>query len=428
MVSKKDIEELLEAGIISKNVSNDIQAYYQHKKGESSNRLFPIFGTLGALLVGLGIILILAHNWDELSKSIKTIFAFTPLLIGQAICGYVLLKKRQEMGWREGATTFLFLSIGASISLISQIYNIPGSLNSFLITWMLLCLPLIYLMRSSMASLLYLIGITMYAMETSYFSYQEPGAYWYWVMLAGVVPHYYGLIKKNPASNFTFLHHWAFPLSILISLGTVSHDAGDFLFVGYFSLLGIYILIGKTRLLQKAPSWANAYLIMGILGSLILLFTFSFEAVWDGLMRPSLSSKEMLLSREVWISVALTLTGFFMLLKQWSGLVFKERNPIEAVFLLFAVIFMVGIASPQGAMVIINLVILLIGLWIVVEGTRKDHLGRLNLGLLIISILILCRFFDTDLSFVLRGIIFVGLGISFFVTNYLMLQKRKKHA
>ena len=84
-----ELPELLEHNIISNDVANTITAYYQSKESEEPNRLFTIFGVLGSALVGLGIILILAHNWDNFSKSIKTFFAFLPLIIGQLACGLV---------------------------------------------------------------------------------------------------------------------------------------------------------------------------------------------------------------------------------------------------------------------------------------------------------------------------------------------------
>jgi uncharacterized membrane protein len=90
----KDIPELLKAGVITKETADSIQDYYQTKSGSSANRLFIVFGILGAILVGLGIILIIAHNWDELSRATKTLFAFLPLLIGQVLCGFVLIKKQ----------------------------------------------------------------------------------------------------------------------------------------------------------------------------------------------------------------------------------------------------------------------------------------------------------------------------------------------
>src|SRR5690554_4271494 len=96
MSIEKDIPELIEAGIITPETAQKIADYYQHKKSSSTNRLFIAFGILGAILVSLGIVLIIAHNWDELSRTTKTIFAFLPLVLTQFLCAFVLLKKRSE--------------------------------------------------------------------------------------------------------------------------------------------------------------------------------------------------------------------------------------------------------------------------------------------------------------------------------------------
>jgi hypothetical protein len=77
--------------------------------------------------------------------------------------------------------------------------------------------------------------------------------------------------------------------------------------------------------------------------------------------------------------------------------------------------------------VLINLLILTIGLLHVREGAKKDHLGILNFGLLVITILTVCRFFDDNISFVIRGVLFVGAGVGFFVANYLMIKRRREN-
>ncbi|MEL7006007.1 MAG: DUF2157 domain-containing protein, partial [Bacteroidota bacterium] len=130
-----ELKELLDNSVIDQEVADNILAYYQLKEVKSQNRLFIVFGILGALLVGLGIVLIIAHNWDDLSKVVKTIFAFIPIIVGQIACLYTLAKKPKDVGWREGASTFLVCAIGASISLISQIYHIEGDLASFVMKW-----------------------------------------------------------------------------------------------------------------------------------------------------------------------------------------------------------------------------------------------------------------------------------------------------
>jgi uncharacterized membrane protein len=159
---QNDIKELVEEQVISNEVATNIENYYKYKKSDSPNRLFTVFAVLGSTLVGLGIILILAHNWDDFSRSIKTIFAFGPLIIGQLIVGYTILKK-ESTTWKEASSVFLFFAVGASMALVSQIYNIPGNFSSYMLTWILLCTPLIYLLKSNASAILHIVFATNYA-------------------------------------------------------------------------------------------------------------------------------------------------------------------------------------------------------------------------------------------------------------------------
>jgi len=184
----KELEELTKAEIISDETAEKIRNYYGRKQSSSSGMLIA-FAIIGAILVGLGIILIIAHNWDELSKPVKVAFAFLPLLIGQFLCGFTLLKKQGQTAWVESSSILLFFAVGVSISLISQIYNIHGNISTFLFVWSLLCMPLIYIMRSYAVSLLYISLITYYAVVSNYtwsFSMKENINFWWMFLL--VVP------------------------------------------------------------------------------------------------------------------------------------------------------------------------------------------------------------------------------------------------
>src|SRR5687768_7904611 len=219
---RRDLKELVGAGVISNDEANRIEEYYRHTRQPSASRMMMVFGILGAILVGLGIILIIAHNWDDFSKVTKTFFAFLPLIAGQLICFYALFKKPQAAVLRESGSAFLFFAVGASIALVSQIYNIPGNFSEFLKVWMILCIPLVYLMRSSVTSLLYISGITYYATDAGYWDFPSKPPYLYWILLLLILPWYYHLFKTRRESNFLKIHNWLIPLSGMITLGTIA--------------------------------------------------------------------------------------------------------------------------------------------------------------------------------------------------------------
>jgi uncharacterized membrane protein len=421
----KDLEELVENQIISKNTAQDIQAYYQSKKTSPQKRLFIVFGILGAILIGLGINLIIAHNWDDFSRPVKAFFAFLPLVLGQLACLYVILKKYESTAWREGSSAFLFFAVGASISLISQIYNIPGDLSSFLLTWAFLTLPLIYMMNSSITSLLFIAGITWYACETEYWSYPKEEAWFYWGLLLAALPHYFMLYKNKPKSNFITFHNWMVSLSVIISLGSLSGNYPQLMYIAYISLFGLLFLIGNFKHFINQKFINNAFLITGTLGTIILLLMLSFDWFWE-----DLSSDEFglgtLIASEFIVSILISGFGVVLFIRMLQKNNFTEVNSLTWSFLAFILIFIIGLAT-EFAYVLINLLILTIGLLHVREGAKKDHLGILNFGLLVITILTVCRFFDDNISFVIRGVLFVGAGVGFFVANYLMIKRRREN-
>ncbi|MEM8507069.1 MAG: DUF2157 domain-containing protein [Bacteroidota bacterium] len=420
----KDIPELIKAKVITQETADRIQEYYKTKSSASTNRLFTVFGVLGAILVGLGIILILAHNWDQLSRTTKTFFAFLPLFIGQVLCGFALIKKQDSIAWTESSAAFLFFSVGASISLVSQVYHIPGNLSVFVLTWMLLCLPLLYVMKSSIVALLYLVGITYYACETSYWSYPSSESYLYWLLLSLAFPHYYLLYKKKPKSNFMVFHNWLIPLSVIITLGTVANRTEELMFIAYFSLFGILYLIGEQDFFLRQRSRNSGYKLLGALGTIVLLLTLSFDWFWEDLRNGDLQFNAVLSTPEFFASTLLSLLGLGLLYFHQKDKAPNKIKPLALVFLLFIIAFLLGRYSSI-AVVLINVYVLAVGIFTIRNGAKQDHLGILNYGLLILTALVVCRFFDTDLSFVVRGIMFVSVGAGFFVANYLMLKKRK---
>ncbi len=420
----KEISDLIKADIITQETADKIFDYYKNKGSSSTNRLFIVFGILGAILVGLGIILILAHNWDELSTGTKTFFAFLPLLVGQVLCGYTLIKRQDSIAWRESGSAFLFFAVGASIALVSQIYNIPGGTGTFLLTWMLLCLPLVYLMHSSITSLLFIGGITYYATHLGYWSYPSTDPYLYWLLLLSVLPKYYNLYKNKPESNFMIFHNWLVPLSVIISLGTVAKRTEELMFIAYISLFGLLYLVGNIDFFTRQKSKNNGYKILGSLGTISLLLALSFDWFWEELRRKEFPFNDIITAPEFYASSITSLLAGVLLYLQQKNKAIMNIKPLAPMFLLFIAAFVLGLSSPI-AVVLINFLVFAIGILTIKDGAKQDNLGILNFGLLVITALVICRFFDRDLSFVIRGLLFVSVGIGFFVANYWLLKKRK---
>ncbi|MGB3181043.1 MAG: DUF2157 domain-containing protein [Cyclobacteriaceae bacterium] len=424
----KELPELLQAGVITEETADGIRKYYGQKKATAAaSRSFTAFAIIGATLVGLGIILILAHNWDELSRTVKSLIAFMPLVAGQALCAYVLFSRRSSTAWREGSAVFLVFAVGASISLISQVYNIPGSFEGFILTWSLLSLPLVYIMQSSLTSLLYITAIALYAGEAG-FGYNSEPPLLYFGLLTLIIPFYIRRIKRHPLSNFNTFHHWLLPASMALSFGSMATREEELMFVAFMSLFGAFYLFGRYLFSDKVAGFRNGFGFIGAVGMIIILLMLSFRDMWQGISTKLSPPSQLYVAPELYLAIVTTLIAAIILIIDIRNRKVSLFQPLANVFWLFPPVFVLGIFQPLAGAILVNLLLLVTGIYFIRQGAVNNHLGILNFGMLIIAALITCRFFDSDLPFSIRGILFILVGIGFFMANFLMIKKRRNHA
>lgn len=419
-----DIEKLVGEEIISLETANRIKAYYKTTAANSSNRLMVIFGVLGAFLIGMGIILILAHNWDLLPRFIKTTFAFIPLLVGQGICAYTLWKKKGSQTWRESTSVFLILSIGAAISLVSQIYHLQGEMQGFLLIWMLLALPVVYIMTSSVSSLLYTAGTFFFTIASfdNYSTIDNPLINW--LLIGLIIPYYLYILKDRFTSNATTFHHWFIPVTIVVTTIYSILSAEYAIVPVLFALLGSFYMIGHSKLIKALRLRTNGYLIIGALGTIIMLLGFSFSGYWDWISENENNWIPETVYSQI-IAALIICAAIALLAKHITSKTFNVRTPIMPIFLLFIVLILIGRFNPETSQLLTNFLVLTIAVLTIKSGVEQDHLGILNYGLIIITTLLICRFFDTNLNFVLRGLLFIVVGVAFFITNSILIKKRR---
>lgn len=402
-----ELDELQQAGIITPEVAQNIRVYAQRRKPDTTNNFLTIFGIIGAILIGLGLILIVAHNWDDLSREVKTIIAFTPLIIGQAGCLWVLVKP-QKMWLKESFSVFTALSIGLCIATVHQIYNLPDShLSDFIRTWILLGIPLVYVMKSKSVALLYMIGTFSYIVSLDdilgTFSYN--GLFLQIGFILAILPFYYQLFKTEANSNYTAVFHWFFTTTLLCVI--FANASEEYIFPLIITSYWAFIYIGKYL---ENTVYYNAYKIIaiaGIAGLLFYSYNFGVNSLWSD-----------------FLYIAVVLFGwqlFYIYKKNWV-----KKQPfdwLEAFPILIIVQVYWGISSY-----ISDLLALALGVWYLTKGLKSHRFLLINFGLVLMTYTIGQRFFDADIPFLLKGLVFIALGVSFFLVNYLIVKKIRKNA
>jgi uncharacterized membrane protein len=410
-----ELPELVENEVISADTAKAIEQYYATRKVQGNSQMV-IFGALGAILVGLGIILIFAHNWDDFSRVTRTILAIAPLVVFQILTGYSILKNKSRV-WKEASGTLLFFSIGAAIALVGQIYNIPGSQGNFLLTWTLLGLPLLYLLSADTIAVLYLVFSTYYAVAIGYFNPHSP--WMYLALIAAFVPYYRKKLRNQGAELYSAsVFNWMVPLSLTIALGAFISGADEFGFVIYIAFLCLMYNISRLPFFKAQLHGWNGYLHLGRIGIALLLLSTSFRWFWKSRLNAPLPEMHFVL---IWL--AFFIGALYVAYVTAKG---KYRfDWYQAVIVIFPVIYLMGTYNDLIPAVLNNLLVLCMGVAAIKEGADRMDFSILNFGLLIISGLIISRFFDTNMSFAVRGLLFIAVGAGFFLANYLVIKKKR---
>lgn len=421
-----DLEELIAAGIISEETAQQIAAYWQDRSRNKPSKLPVVFSILGGLLVGLGIILVVAHNWDNLSHLSKMIFAFLPVLIGQGAGLYTLLKQPQSNAWREGSSVFLIFAIGACIAMVSQIYHIEGELSDFMYSWIWLALPIMYVLDSAIASLLFWIGISMYAINVGYDVYPRQPAYWYCFFAAAALPYYWMIRNQRPGSNYERFHNWVIPISLASCLGTLMTGAPIVSWVNYQLLYVILFIAGYWLLKRDKQLLGNGWIMVGLIGTVAITVIQSFFDYWD--YNKDFWPADGVSSSTIYVLIVLIViyVSLIIYVGREDRTIF--RHPIPYIGAFSIVFHTYGNIWPLIGAILGNLIVLGLGLYYIWQGTKQHHLLILNFGLIMLCVLITCRFFDTEISFAIRGLLFLLMGGLFFAANMYLIKQRAKES
>jgi uncharacterized membrane protein len=412
------LPQLVSEGLITAEQAARIRARYASTAGTS--RMLLVFAVLGSLLIGLGLILIVAHNWDDFSRATRTVLALAPVLSGQALVWHALRKGPEALGWREGSAVFLACALCACVALISQIYHIEGSMEGYLLTCALLILPLLYLPGSAITALGFLALVTWHAAA---YHFDRPGPDappWYALaLLAAAAPMY----AREARANGTGIGFWWLSLFGAISVGLISQwFYSDWSIAHVFGLVSIasaFTLVPWLHPGKTLRTWPWAF--VGGAAVLVLFLVLSYRDPWG--FHPG-SSRGL---TNDWPAIALLL-AFGTAAYALSMKVRKpfERWPYPEALGFFAVCYAAGLVQPWLAPLLVNAALLAMGVVTVRAGIAADSLKRMNLGLAIIGLTVILRFLDTDMSFALRGLAFILIGGGFLYMNLRMVRARDK--
>ncbi|MCL1920464.1 MAG: DUF2157 domain-containing protein [Kiritimatiellaeota bacterium] len=444
MTNKKWLQQEMEAwqreGIIDAATRGRLEERYGADASAASWRQITLC-SLGALLIGLGVIALLAANWDALSREVRTVFALLPLTLCVGAYALGLRKGWRSQGFLEPLGIFWGLSVGTGIALIAQTYHISGDAETFALSWTLLLLPTLYATRSVSVGVGYFAGLLAWATMV-YDNSSDRMAYWLFACLA--IPFIMRLRKDAPGGVRAGLAVWGAALCSTVALGVTLEKTLPGLWMVIYSGMFTSLLLGGMLCEPKHASiWQTPMRTLGGCGLTVLLYLLTFawpweEIGWEHRRVYNHSYFGVSLFDSALALLAPVLSVFLMVIahRRKSDLYGLKTNSIPfhtfwGIAPLFVAIAYCIFSSVESGKELLpayltTLYLGCLGLVAIGKGIVNREVLFVNGGVLIVLGLILGKFFTSDLGFTAKGIAFIISGILFFVINTLASRQMKQ--
>ncbi|TGM60033.1 DUF2157 domain-containing protein [Leptospira adleri] len=182
------LKKWVEAGLIGKEQSESILSFEESRK---TPYLYYSFLILGVVVIGIGIIAVIAANWEEISDFVK-LGAALFVLASIAVAGFL---KRENPNLLNVLIVLNSILILGMIGLISQVYNLEGKYYEAAMLWCILNFLFLISTDSKTFLHLWLIGFQIfvtgwifekeYSLETlywtEYFYFSAVGYFTLWL-------------------------------------------------------------------------------------------------------------------------------------------------------------------------------------------------------------------------------------------------------
>lgn len=391
-----------------------------------------IMGALGALLIGTGLIAVIGYNWDDFSRPLRLLFAFLPLLGAQVFSFLVLKRGEAAAAWvRETAGLLQTLATGACVAIVSQIYNLGGEWPEFLFWWMLLSLPLAWLLRSKAVAIFYLIAIAVWSIDQTVSSRAwQNSPLLYPLLLLGLLPYWPGWPPKTALSVSV---RWVMTVSAILGLCSaalfvsVSKDyyydfVNDEVFIWLWSLTAAILVLFPLNAAGMAESTGRKPQV--VLGSL-WLFGYALAATFGDsgadLLQGVLNAVKLPWCQGL-LGVLAVFVGLAVMRRRWAVLAIASLALLPLLALPFTP---EKLESTTILSWLVTLHLAAIGLTLIVlDFVGKP--GAPRLGALVLSALIIARMADSHFSLLAKGLIFIAVGVAFLAFNLLMSRRHRQ--
>lgn len=435
------LDKLEEKGILNTEANGHIKHFLTSKDTSSGKLFLTLAAIIGALFASAGVFSIISYNWSDFPKHVRGILSFVPSLVALFFYYKAVFKHRDSTSWVEASSLFLMLMIGASISLVSQTYQLDGDFDKFIKVWLFLTLPMFYIARASGIAFFYLALSLKFLWPDFSFSLFGPSGYeantnylWFWLFLILFLPHFFLTLNwKSTVQGFRSIYlGWLIAIVLFSALPFAVK--GGYIWWALSFIMGFYLL-GKRFYRHNISSLGRPFQTFALFHIFMLLLYFSTEEVSNTLFRLEDLRNLDSWDKEHWIFYIgglTSLAGLTVLAFIWR----LRSNAINRAVVFIPVLFGLSyfffclmeyleIDLTWWMFLLFNIYVLAFGVIAMVQGNRSGSVSYMMYGLFLVCFLLWTRYFDMDVTYWLKGLFFIIVGLLFFLIHFLSKEEFK---
>ncbi len=407
--------------LISGEQAKQLQSHYPVDDSMGLGRL--LITGIGAIMIGLGVILLFAYNWADMSKYLKLAVIFGSL-ISSHLLGMFVVGRNRLFG--ESLFALGTMLMGSAIFLVGQIYHLDSHYPTAILLWSAGALAMAWALPSlTQAFMAICLVILWHVTEVFNFHYANHAAFL--VILFGIFPLVWRLHSPVLARFVS--------TGLLVTLG-LSISSVDEGLVGITLLLISSAMIFADRIIQTRGNTtqtdiANEMAKPAVLVLVLILFGLTFSDFLREMFRIKL--EDPLTSGIFWVALIVSQLAFGWLLfkRKINAITLLAELTVILVFLPTLLTRHLEYASFQNLHVMLsiafNLILLGMSIWLMTDGARHGNRRRMVGGSILFAILAMARYTDLFDSLIARAVVFLIVGITLFVAGNIY-QRNKQEA
>jgi len=391
-------------GLIDDKTAETLSALYPIP--ESKNRIVGVLTILGSVLVGLGVLLFVGSNWEQLTSTIKLAIIIAAVALAN-FGGWYFQFNQSAQRPKLGQSLFLLGSLlyGAGIWLVAQIYQLDLDWSLGLSLWSIGLVPMALITHSLPLAILNSLVLLSWGCSGQHPLLISVFGLGIAIALSYVFRSRTCLVFALCQGDFLCFS----PNNLMIS-GAESGVELCVALLFWSAALFVWYVWHKVY----KPLYAKPFLYVSLLTSLPMFLAISFAQ----------SSESIHWQYPVLVAQLIFATGSGVYVGSKAKAFIPEI--LGAFITVLLMVICITLANPLLLKSVSNIVLFSSLIALLFSGARRlDSVAIVNIATVFFAIGIFCRYFDTFFKMVDRSAFFIIGGIIFLIGGYLLEQQRR---